>query len=215
MKKYTIENVNDFTYSLKINGENAIPIYKSLKKLLTNSVYYDSESSTLFFSAETILSFKEYLLNTKFSYKNCIKMIDTLTKQINILRRLGYGFYGFDITDIIVIDNIHVICSSEYLLSMMNDNIIIDSPINRPYFTSPEIIQLTTIPSAISHKCIYYSLGVLIIYCLLNTYLLVSNELKSAEEIDFILMPLYNTKIYWFIKRCLDENINKRLLLLI
>lgn len=211
MKKYQIEHISDFTYTLKINGENAIPIYKSIKKQLTNSVHYDSETSTIFFSAETVLSFKDYLLNNKMSYKNCIKMIDNLTQQIKILYRLGYGFYGFDVNDIIVIDEIVIICSCEYLLPIINDNIIIDSPIIRPYFTSPEIIKLTTIPSKILHKCIYYSLGVLVVYYLLNTNLLVNTN----EEFDLILTPLYNTKIYWFIKRCLDENINKRLLLLI
>jgi hypothetical protein len=30
-----------------------------------------------------------------------------------------------------------------------------------------------------------------------------------------VIQPLYNTKMYWFIKRCLDPNINKRELLLI
>ena len=38
---------------------------------------------------------------------------------------------------------------------------------------------------------------------------------KEIEEIEKVIKPLYNTKMYWFIKRCLEPNINKRELLLI
>ena len=86
---------------------------------------------------------------------------------------------------------------------------------NNPYFSNPEIIKLTTLPAEINYKCCYYSLGVLVVFCLLNNYLLVGNEIKSVEEIENIIKPLLNTKIYWFIKRCLYENIDKRQLLLI
>ena len=78
-----------------------------------------------------------------------------------------------------------------------------------------EINKLTTLPSKIDYRCAYYSLGVLLVFCLLNNYLLVGNEQKSVEEVESILSPLKNTKIYWFLKRCLDSNIEKRLLLLI
>jgi hypothetical protein len=55
----------------------------------------------------------------------------------------------------------------------------------------------------------------LIVFLLLDNYLLVGNELKTFEEIDKIIYPLYNTKIYWFLKRCLDDDINNRKLLLV
>jgi serine/threonine protein kinase len=128
---------------------------------------------------------------------------------------MGYGFYGFDINDILVIDDIFIFCSAEHLLPIVDDNIIFYSPIKTPYFSSPEILELTTLPSEINYKCSYYSLGALVVFCLLNKYLLVGNEIKSLEEVEVILSPLYNTKIYWFIKRCLEENVDKRVLLLI
>jgi hypothetical protein len=88
-------------------------------------------------------------------------------------------------------------------------------PILKPYFSNPEIFELKVLPTKINYKCIYYSLGSLIVFSLLNSYLLVANELKTSEEIDFIIQPIYNTKIYWFIKRSLEQDINKRRLLLI
>jgi hypothetical protein len=112
-------------------------------------------------------------------------------------------------------DNVFLFCNTQYLFPLQEDNFIFIEPIFKPYFSSPEIIKLTILPSEINYKCSYYSLGVLAVFCLLNSYLLVGNELKSAEEIENIIKPFLNTKIYWFIKRCLDPNIDKRILLLI
>jgi hypothetical protein len=89
------------------------------------------------------------------------------------------------------------------------------APIKAPYFSNPEILKLTTLPGSINYKCSYYSLGTLVVFCLLKQYLLVGNEVKSVEEIENIIGPLKNTKLYWFIKRCLDDKIDKRSLLLI
>ena len=100
-------------------------------------------------------------------------------------------------------------CSTRYLLPLVNELIIFNSPIKQAYFSNPELLNLTTLPSEISYKCCYYSLGSLVIYCLLNAYI------KSFEQIEKVIEPLYNTKIYWFVKRCLDSDINKRELLLI
>jgi hypothetical protein len=211
MKKYVIETVNEFTYSLKINGDYAM-IINNMIKMYLNSSHYDEELETIFFSAESILTFKEYILSRPSNY---IKMIDDLTKQINYLHKIDYGFYGFDVNDVLIIDNNFIFCSAEYLLPLDQDAIIFDSPIKMPYFSSPELFKLTNLPAEVNYKCIYYSLGVLVVLCVLNKYLLVGNEIKTAEEIDVILTPIKGTKIYWFIKRCIHEDILKRTLLFI
>ena len=135
-----------------------------------NSSYYDDELELLFFSCERIRMFKDYILSNKIDY---IKMIDDLTKQIKCLYNIGYGFYGIDVNDIIIIDEKFIFCSVDYLLPLENDNIIFDSLIRLPYFSSPEILKLTSLPCEVNYKCVYYSLGVLVILCILNKYLLV------------------------------------------
>jgi hypothetical protein len=178
----------------------------------------DYETNSIFFSAENVIPLKKYILdekNKRISHATCIKLIDDLSKQICYLNKIGYGFYGFDINDILIIDNSFIFCSSQYLLELDNDNIIFTSPIKLPYFSNPELLKLTSLPSKINYKCCYYSLGLLVVFLLLNNYLLVGNELKMFEEIDKILQPLHNTKIYWFLKRCLDDDINNRKLLLV
>jgi serine/threonine protein kinase len=214
---YDIKPISEYTYNLKIHGDNLPVIYHIIKKML-KSTHYDTERDTIFFSAEKVTSFKNFILEKKDNKLDtylCIKMIDDLTKQLIYLKTYNYGYYGFNINDILVIDNIFVFCSTECLLPLIGDNFIFNSPINQPYFSNPEVMKLTTLPSEIDYRCSYYSLGVLLIYCLLKNYLLVGNEIKSTEKIDEIIDPLNNTKIYWFIKRCMDEKIDKRKLLLI
>ena len=193
MTNYILKSINECTYNLKINGEYNIYLYKVIKKFIKTS-NLDYETSSIYFCAENVIPLKDYLLkNNSLSHNKCIKLI----------------FYGFDINDILVIDDIFMFCSTQYVLPLVNELIIFYSPIKKAYFSNPELLNLTTLPSEISYKCSYYSLGTLVIYCLLNAYI------KSVEQIEKVIEPLYNTKIYWFIKRCLDSDINKRELLLI
>ena len=214
---YDLTQINEYTYSLKIHGHNIIPLYQTIINMLKNA-YYDNETETIIFTAENIKPLKKILFNkndNKMGLNQCIKMIDELTKQISYLKTINYGFYGFDINDILVIDGIFLFCNTQYLYPLYKDNFLFIEPLSQPYFSSPEIIKLTILPTEINNKCSYYSLGVLVVFCLLNNYLLVSNELKTPEEIDNIMKPIFNTKIYWFLKRCLEPNLEKRVLLLI
>ena len=214
---YILLPINEFTYSLKINGEYYNYIYHSIQKLV-KTAHLDHETNTIIFSAENVIPFKQYLLeqkNKQLSHLKCIRLIDSLSKQIFYLKKLGFGFYGFDINDILTIDDIFIFCNTQHILPLHDESFIFTSPIKPPYFSNPELFELTSLPFEINYKCCYYSLGLLVVFSLLNIYLLVGNELKSSEEIDKILQPLYNTKIYWFLKRCLDDDINNRKLLLV
>lgn len=214
MKHYELTNIHDYIYKLNIKGDYAKLLYQSIKKILKNA-HYDSETNCLFFSAEHVVSFHEHL-SSKRNYKTCIKMIDDLSRQLSSLKDYGYSFYGFDIQDILTIDDSFVFCSTQHLLPLTDeDNILFYVPPDKPYFANPELYKLTSLPSEISHKCVYYSLGVLTTFYLLNNYLLVAYEVKSQKEIENILKPIYNTKMYWFIKRCLMDNVNERILLFI
>jgi hypothetical protein len=217
MSKFILKKINDFTYSLKMSGDNSIYLYNIIKKILQSCIF-DNETNSIFFSAENVIPFKQYLLeqqNNKLSHSKCVKLIDDLSKQIFFLNKCNFGFYGFDIEDILTIDNTFIFCSTQNLLPLENDCIIFTSPINQPYFSNPELFKLTSLPFEINTKCCYYSLVALVVFSLLNTYLLVGNELKTSKEIDKIIEPLFNTKIYWFLKRCLDDDINNRKLLLV
>ena len=213
MTNYILKPINECTHNLKINGEYNIYLYKVIKKFIKTS-NFDYETSSIYFCAENVILFKDYLLqqkNNSLSHNKCIKLIYDLSNQILYLKKLGYSFYGFDINDILVVDDIFICCSAQYVLPLVNELIIFYSPIKQAYFSNPELYNLTSLPFEISYKCCYYSLGTLVIYCLLNAYI---NRLEEIE-IEKVIEPLYNTKMYWFIKRCVNTDINKRELLLI
>ena len=211
---YDLKQLNEYMYSLKIYGENNKILYDTIQKLIQTS-HQDFDTGSILFSAENVIPFKKYIQMSKISHNVCVKLIDDLTKQIIYLHKKGYGFYGFDINDILTIDNTFIFCNMEYLMLLNNDEITFTTIIKHPYFSNPEVFELTSLPARVNYKCSFYSLGLLIVYILMGKYLLVGNELKSSEEIDIILQPINNTKIYWFIKRCLYEDTNERKLLFI
>lgn len=211
---FNIIPINEFTYYLHIDSDDndcKYDLYNSIQKRIKGS-YVDHNSNGIYFSAEKIMPFKTFISNqpnNKISYHTCIQLIDDLTKQIMILRNLGYGFYGFDITDILTIDDHFVFCSTRHMLPLTNDQFIFNAPIKRPYFSSPELNKLTKLPSKLNYKCCFYSLGLFVGYCINPSEEFIN---ASSEE---LIKPLHNTKIYWFIKNCINKDIDKRILLLI
>ena len=195
------------SYKLLLKGEYIKPLYLSLLKtgLLTNA-FYNSDEDALFFTAEKINTLAAYLdKEESLTEAKCIRMIDTLTKQIKYLETQNYAFYGLNISDIIIINEIMFInINPDTLQPITNNNIIFLHPFYKPQFVSSEIRQLTKIPFKIDSKTGYYSLAAIIIFCLLN------EEIDGNEEpkyIETILKPIFYTKIYWFLKHCLNDKI--------
>ena len=217
MASYNCIKHNRNTYSLSVMGDIALAshIYKFIQQFINNA-NIDYDNNRVLFCAENVMTLKTKIIEQRqFSYNKCIKLIEDLTTQLTQLKQLGYGFYGIDIDDILVINDNFIFCSSKYILPIFKETMFLTAPPDKPYFGNPEINQISVLPAEIHYKCVYYSLGCLVVFCLLNKYLLVGNEIKSQQEIEKILYPIHNTKIYWFIQRCLDDNVNKRRILLI
>jgi hypothetical protein len=145
-------------------------------------------------------------------------MIGCLSSQIQYLEKRCYSFLRFGLKDIIVVDDIHFfIVNDEYLMSFDKNNLTISimNPFVKPMFSSPEVVELTKLPGKIFVDSCYYSLGALITFCLFNVNLLVGKEKTSEKNIENILEPVFYTKIYWFLKRCLNKDCEQRVLLFI
>jgi hypothetical protein len=206
----TITQHDKYMYSIKING-NYTKMLNQMFQIVIPQSFHDNTTNTIFFNAENVQSLSTYLqmYNHKMPYNKCIELIDYLSKQMHYLKKNGYGYYGFDIDDIIVIDNSYIIVCTTHLFQLINNSFIFYCPFKMPRFSSPELRDIQVLPTEISYNACYYSLGVLILFCLLN------NKFSSNVEFENILSPLYNTKIYWFLKRCCEPISNKRILLLI
>jgi hypothetical protein len=200
----TLFQTGKYSYELFIKGKNSNPIYWSLLKTnIIKGAFYNSQEKMLYFTAEKVSTIHKKEI--KISEAKCIKMIDTLTRQIKYLETIQYAFYGHNVSDILVInDDIFININANTLLPITNNSITFLYPFEKPYFLNPEISTITRLPSKIHFKSGYYSLAALIIYCLLN------EDIQGNKE-EEVLKPIFYTKIYWFLKRCL----HKRILLLI
>jgi hypothetical protein len=237
-----ILSINHGSFNIKYIYE----IYKSITKtkILSNAFFYENESSdsdsdrdrdsdrdsdrdrdnnligpaehTINFTAENIKPLSTLLKEGKLTNRMAIKMTHDLSKQIAYLETNFFAFYGYELDDILVINNdIFLIASIKHLLKIEPDNCIyFYNPIDKPYFSNPELIKLTKIPSKIDYRSGYYSLGALILFSLTNIYIFSEID-DETLRIDAILEPIYYTKIFWFIRRCFKEKSEERILLFI
>lgn len=229
---YKITKQGDYSYCLVSNGEYNNILYLSILKtgiLNEAPAFLDKRTNTILFTAETVQTLSSYLETkskpnhnhipipktkyNKMSEPECAKLISNLTSQIKYLEELNYVIYGYDLNDILVINgDTFIIANSNYILPVENNMFFFYNPNIMPFFSSLELLNLTSLPASIHYKSSYYSLGVLVVFCLLNRQLL---ETMNDKMVEAILSPVYYSKIYWFIKRCLNKNYEERVLLYI
>ena len=205
------------TFCLQITGDDYMPVYLAIQQLIkythiNNVNENENENEILVLPAKQARPLKQYMEtkpDKRLSHKECITLIHNLSIQIHHLRKLGFGIYGFNIHDILLIDDTFVICSTQHVLPLYNDMFIFTSLFDVPIFSNPEVNQLTSLPSRIHYKCSYYSLGIFVVYCLLLS------TTNDVSNLDTLLRPIYHTKMYWFLQRCFQKDIHQRTLLLI
>lgn len=223
-KTYNVKqmpNTNSFILSIinYNNNDTLTNIYNSITKTKLLSSFFLNEAEnevnqeTITFTAETVKPLSTFLQKGKLTNQETIKMIHDLSKQIAYLETNLLAFIGYNLEDILVInDDTFLIANTKRLLKIdpSTNYIPIYSPIEKPYFSNPELNELTKLPARLDYRSSYYSLGALILFCSTNIYIFA--ELKEINE---ILFPINYTKLYWFLRRCFHEPCNKRILLFI
>jgi hypothetical protein len=204
------------SYTLSIQNGSTHDIYKSISETnILSNVFFDDTTNEemIIFTAKKVKPLSVILKEDKLTNQQIIKMIYDLSKQIAYLEIIMMSFYGYNLDDIIVInDNTFFIANTKYLakINAKDYNIYFYKPIDKPYFSSPELNDLKKLPAKLDYRASYYSLGALILFCSTNVYIF--SELTKEE--DFLEQINY-TKPYWFLKRCFYEDCKKRILLFI
>jgi hypothetical protein len=230
-KSYKVEHArNTNSYTLYLQGQPSDyvhELYESITKTdillhafiseADNELKSELESGQLeevsiSFTAETVKPLSIFLKKGKLTNQETIKMIHDLSKQIAYLETNLLAFYGYELDDILVINEDTFFIASIKCLKKIDKTkcIYFYNPIDIPYFSNPELNELTNLPAKIDYRSSYYSLGALILFCSTNIYIF--SELK---EIDTILLPIYYTKWYWFLRRCFLKDCKQRILLFI
>ena len=190
-------------------------LLKSLVKpnIILGATIYDNYKSMSFkaHSIKTLNQYKTDLISAKsvpnFSYLNTLKLVYYLTKQLSyLIVEESHCFYQFTPENIIVIDNSKFIyLSLNHLKKIIEETELIKfiAPFDRDGFVSPELLEVKSVPSTINYRTIYYSLGLLIMDCLFDY---INQDIDINEEINNILNPIKETKLFYLIKRCLHED---------
>ena len=179
-------------------------------------------------SVKTLPQYLSYLKTTQnnntLDIKKTLSMIYYLSNQLKyLINNENKCFYRYNPDNILIIDETKFMyLSNEDLLKIEEEteNIEINTVISLDWFVSPEILKIKSIPERVNYKTIYYSLGALIIYSLysinildiMNDYI-EDDKIEQPEKIEQILVTLKGTKLYYFLKRCLNETIENRKLL--
>ena len=241
--KITQDKINGNRYSINfaINSETLIRSISNTKIILgmTTSENYDIVS----FNATSVESFKQYRDGLKeMKYDSTLKMVLDLSLQLNyLLKTYNQVFLGYNPDNLIVVDgNKYIYLTTEYLLNV-NENdeeekdkeeekekgkekVTITCPFSQDDFLlSPELYNVKELPANVHYKTIYFSLGSLIIYGLTGNMDFLKDE--NGDEDDKPIyqklnntlecLPIRGSKLYWLLKRCLDEEPKRRSIIFI
>ena len=215
--QYTIQKKQDvYILHVKTNTYRT-ELYKFfIESNILSLAFVDLETNELYFHANTVCSLDVFFKNQHFKLteKQALCIIQSISYQIEWFEKKNLTFLGWNMHDIIVINNFYFfIATNSFIQPIRFDKIELFVPYEKPYFSSPEIVNVNKLPSYIHFKSCYYSLGLFIVFGLLNQFLLKGNDIPSQEHIKDVLKPFRFTKIYWFLLRCLQDEPEQRILL--
>ena len=195
-------------------------LIKSILSNLSNS-FVDDSYNNIFFKCSSMSLFTDCYKTLTTTH--ILKMIFDISNQMKyLLEKYKCVFVGFDPRHILVINgNKFVYIFGDHLQKIdNNENIDITFlPNAEDIILAPELYELNTIPCKINYKCSYFSVGILFLFIYkiieLNDYKQINT--RDTEEIDNLLdtLSLKNTKMFYFLKRCLHKNPTKRTILFI
>jgi hypothetical protein len=183
------KRLNQFGWSGTIDVNNNVNNNNNVIKLINS------------FSFETL---EKYIEKNQFmDYHLVEQMIVHLGSQMNILSNNGLGFLVFNMKDISIIDGEYFIFNNLDNVCSLNkkEELICNYPIEKKsmfVFVCPELKSINSLPIIANVSCSYYSFALLCVKCL------------GLENIESIEHKLSNTRMYFFLKRCLDPNPDKR-----
>jgi len=184
----------------------------SLLKLISDISDEESKTRKYTVRAQKMGMLDDFVKKHKYMpYGLCLSLLRDIGNQIQSLEMFNVGIPFLKLSDILIVDSKHFfIVGTDRILPLSNNTITISTPYKRTPFFSPELQNLTGIPSSVNWKSSYYSLASIIVYCLTHEHIL--GNVKSPGE---ILDKIFATKLYWALMRCLVVDPNDRYYLII
>lgn len=228
---FTVQQEKSNIYTIKFKYQS----YSLINSLLNTHIIVggstDEKYKTIRFKAESVKSLKQYQeerkrINCK---KNLLvsdvaKIIRTLAKQLNyLIENESKTILGYNPEEIIIInDEKTAFLGSELIadICLTDELAMISCPYEAgDFFFSPELLQIKELPAFVHFKTACFSFALLIIYTLLADDEFYRDFLKHKSPSRILETlnnhPIKDTRIYWLLSRCLDEDPKKRSILYI
>ena len=146
--------------------------------------------------------------------------------QVKFLVKNKYTFYNIYTEKLYLINNEISICIDEEIIKIVDDKIKINNIFKKNEYCSPELYEIVDLPNKISYKSIYFSTGIFLLknfveeieedlFFQLKKEEKIENKINILIKIDNKLNEIKYTKMYFFIKKNININEMKRLLIYI
>jgi hypothetical protein len=223
------DEIDNHIFTISFNSYSEALIKSITKTKIILGATTTEKYNTLTFKSENVQTFNDFQMEmkretgtTKIQYELLLKMTQNLANQLNyLISNYSKTFLGYSPENLIVIDkHKFVYLSSEYLLNINDENVIITFPFSQnDFFMSPELLNVIEIPSFINYKVAYFSFGCLLLYGLIgdDDFLKNDDEKTSRDKLKCIMDTIFikNTPLYWLLKRCLVEEPKNRSIIFI
>ncbi len=164
------------------------------------------DSDSIKIDCDSLMLLTDYLdINKKkLDYNKILTMLDDLGSQLTYLERNNYILSRIELGDILVINkDIFLIVNTDCFSEIDSNNYTLDiNSSDSLLFTSPEMRE----NKKLSIESSYYILACLLIYSLFN------KNLSNMSDKDKLLNlePIIDTNLYFFLLRCLHNNMENR-----
>jgi hypothetical protein len=211
---------NKYKFSFE-NGEKFNNFYKKSWKFLNLK---NIKQKNFTFNADNVMPLSKFISqnHNTLTYNQAKWLFLDIGKQYQGLEKDGFGNLYIETKDIVCIflNNIddrngekiiYLYLNTSSFVEKKNMDMELTKPIKRNKYFSPEMLSLNSFPAMLPYTSCYYSLALLIIDILSD----LKNLDHTTENFEFLLQEYADTKLYYSLIRCLDEDPNNRYFLFI
>lgn len=192
---------SSFKIQFQTNSEALVKSLLHTHLILGGTTNEDYTSIT--FKANSIISYDTFS-KSRISIRQSLQLLKTMLVQLDyLIKHQSNTILLYDPDNILILDNQTMIyVGNTEVFDIQTEKVMVCTPFSKnEQFISPELKSLTELPSFIHFKSAYYSLALCISYLL--------------KKDEYIHHPVKNTKLYWFLSRCLIEDPLSRSIVLI
>jgi hypothetical protein len=216
-----LENTNKYIIQFRVNtDENEALIRSLVRTRIIQGATVTRDYLTIKFQAHSVETFFSNNKIQKIKIPEAANILQTLANQLNyLLQYESKTILGYAPNQIILINGKTPAFLGSQLIAELdpeggNMATICCLFNTKEFFAAPELLKINRLPAKIHYKSSYFSLASLIIYLLIynpdNQDTFDNNPLSYLDK-----HPIKNTKLYWLLSRCLEEDPNKRSIIFI